>query len=88
MPEPSVMRLPRAIVILNWCKGYVAGSNSGLSYKEVSTILRLGLISVEPEGSANGEGSLPLITDSEVRRLGHGTGLDTPLLLTVNDVDY
>jgi hypothetical protein len=55
---------------------------------EVSTILRLGLISYKPEGSANGEGNLPLTTDDEVRRLGHRPGLDTPLFLTVNDVDY
>lgn len=58
-----------------------------MNWIEVSTILGEGLISVDPKGSANGEGNLPLTIDGEVRRLGYGTGLDTLLLLTVNDVD-
>lgn len=45
------------------------------------------MISVDPKGSAKGEGNLLETTDGEVRRLGHGPGLDTLLLPTVNDVD-
>jgi len=44
---------------------------------EVSTILRGGLISHYPKGSAKGEGHLLLTTDGKVRRLGHRYRLDT-----------
>ena len=36
--------------------------------------------------NANGEGSLLGVTDAEERKLGYRTGLDTPVVLTVNGV--
>lgn len=77
MPARAVRRLLQAIVTMNWCKGYAAGLFIGLSWKEVSTILRGGLISHYPKGSAKGEGHLLLTTDGKVRRLGHRYRLDT-----------
>jgi hypothetical protein len=85
VPAAAVIRVPQAIVIINWCKGYVACNN--LNYIGVSTILRVGLISDHPKGSANSEGNLPDIIDGEVRRLEERQGLDTPLFPAVNDVD-
>lgn len=58
-----------------------------MNYVGVSTILRVGLISNYPKGSANSEGNLLDVIDGKVRRPEERQGLDTPLFPAVNDVD-
>lgn len=54
---------------------------------EVSIILRGEMIFFEPKGNANSESSLLCVIDAEIRKVGHRTGLDTPLFQSVNDAD-
>ncbi len=40
---------------------------------------------VDIKGNAGGEAALWPVTDADVRKLGERTGLDTPVVLAVND---
>ena len=56
-----------------------------LRAREVSGILSVGVKSVDIGRNTNGEGGYWLVTDTEARKRGEQTGLDTPVVHAVND---
>ncbi len=56
-----------------------------LRYGEGSGIPGVAVKCVDIRRNTRGEGGFLAISDAEVRKLGERTGLDTPVVLAVND---